>query len=46
MEIEKEKCVLCGKVTEYYKSTPTEFRYSYVEGAGQLCKDCYKKSLK
>ncbi len=38
-----EDCVLCGKKTPYLKSTNINFRYGYVEGAGQLCSDCSEK---
>ena len=41
--MEKEKCVLCGKETPYYLSDNIDMRYCYVEGAGQLCKECYDK---
>lgn len=40
---EKDKCVLCGKATEYEKETPVDERLYYVEGAGQLCAECYNK---
>ena len=39
----KERCVRCGKETEYDIHTPIAFRRYYIEGAGQLCKDCWKK---
>lgn len=38
-----EECVLCGKKTPYVKSTHVDYRKGYVEGAGQLCSDCYNK---
>jgi len=43
MEKEKEKecCVVCDKETEYTKDTHIDQRKYYVEGAGQLCKECY-----
>jgi len=37
---ECEKCVCCGKDTPYSKSTPIDLRDYYIEGAGQLCRDC------
>ena len=40
-EKERERCTLCGKVTEYTKDTPISERFGYIEGGGQLCKDCY-----
>lgn len=36
----KDKCVICGKETQYDINTPINFRYNYVEGAGQVCKEC------
>ena len=43
---EMENCVSCGKETEYTVNTDINFRYYYVEGAGQLCKECYDKIYK
>lgn len=37
----KEKCVLCGAETPYEESLHIDYRYGYVEGAGQLCQSCY-----
>ena len=39
----KEMCVRCGKETEYDIHTLIIFRHYYIEGAGQLCRDCWKK---
>lgn len=39
--MEKDKCVLCGKETPYTKETHIDYRSGYIEGAGQLCNDCY-----
>jgi len=39
--IEKEKCVSCEKETEEDINTPIDHRDYYVEGVGQLCKDCW-----
>lgn len=43
-----EKCVMpsCGKDTGVDRNTHIDLRYYYVEGAGQLCKDCYEKIYK
>ena len=41
--LEIEKCVVCGKKTKYAKDTPVQERIGYVEGAGQLCRDCHKE---
>ena len=38
-----ERCVRCGKETEYTTDDPITIRYHYVDGAGQLCKECYEK---
>ena len=37
----KDKCVNCKRETLYGKKTHIDFRIGYVEGAGQLCLDCY-----
>jgi uncharacterized protein YlaI len=39
----KDKCVLCGKETEYDKDTHIDERMWYIEGAGQLCEECWKR---
>lgn len=39
----KDKCVSCKKDSLYDKETHIEFRVGYIEGAGQLCLDCYEK---
>lgn len=36
-----ERCAMCGKVTDVSADTPIEMRSCYVEGAGQLCRDCW-----
>jgi len=38
----KDKCVSCKKETLYDKTDHVDFRLGYVEGAGQLCLDCYE----
>ena len=38
-----EKCISCGKDTEYTFDTHIDYRFGYIEGAGQLCKECYEK---
>jgi|LauGreDrversion4_2_1035121.scaffolds.fasta_scaffold691284_2 hypothetical protein len=37
----KEYCIICGKETPYTYDVNINFRYGYVEGAGQLCTECY-----
>jgi len=39
----KDKCVSCGVETLYDKTDHVDFRLGYVEGAGQVCLDCYGK---
>ena len=39
--LEKDKCVNCKRETLYSKETHIDFRLGYVEGAVQLCLDCY-----
>lgn len=47
VEIEKndkfETCVMCGKETDVLKVSHINNRTTYVEGAGQLCVECYTK---
>jgi hypothetical protein len=38
-----ETCVMCGVETTTLKTTHVDFRYGYVDGAGQLCRECYIK---
>jgi len=40
---EYEKCVSCGGKTTEPVDRHIDYRYYYVEGAGQLCKECYTK---
>jgi|TARA_B100001964_G_scaffold28827_1_gene29332 hypothetical protein len=37
----KDKCVRCKKETLYDKEEHIDHRIGYIEGAGQLCLDCY-----
>ena len=36
-----ETCILCNCSTEYRFNIHIDFRNYYVEGAGQMCKECY-----
>ena len=36
-----ETCIMCGEETTTLKTTHVDFRYGYVEGAGQMCRECY-----
>ena len=38
-----EQCILCGVETTTLKTTHIDFRTGYIEGAGQLCRECYMK---
>jgi len=38
-----EKCILCGIETTVDVNTHVDFRTGYIEGAGQLCYECYQK---
>jgi len=39
-----ETCIMCGGKTNVLVSTHIDYRYGYVEGAGQCCRECYDKS--
>ena len=39
-----EVCIICGGKTNVLKTTHIDYRYGYVEGAGQCCKECYQDS--
>jgi len=43
MEKVKDKCVSCEVETSYNKTDHIDFRLGYIEGAGQLCLECYEK---
>lgn len=38
-----ERCCVCHKIVNIPKQTPVWERTAYVEGAGQLCKDCFRE---
>ena len=38
-----ERCVLCGQATDTHLSLPIDLRDYYVEGSGQLCRDCWRR---
>ena len=35
-----ERCDICGRLTDVPKSLDIKYRKTYVEGAGQLCREC------
>ncbi len=39
----KDKCVSCKVDTTYDREEHIDFRIGYIEGAGQLCLECYDK---
>jgi len=40
-ENNKDLCISCETETPYSHDTSIEYRDHYVEGAGQLCENCY-----
>ena len=38
-----EICIICKKITDVEKTTHIDFRFGYIDGAGQLCRECAKK---
>lgn len=41
--VKLDKCVTCGTDTPYTENTHIDYRNYYIEGAGQLCSECYGK---
>lgn len=39
----KEYCVMCNGITNIDVYEHVERREHYIDGAGQLCEECYKK---
>lgn len=39
----KDKCILCEKETQYEFDVNVDYRIGYIEGAGQLCSECYAR---
>ena len=37
----KDNCISCGVHTPYQHDVNIEYRSHYVEGAGQMCKECW-----
>ena len=40
---EFDHCILCGVETAYKRSTHVDMRHGYIEGAGQLCSNCWSR---
>lgn len=38
-----ERCVVCGAMTDIPQILPIENRSCYIEGCGQICRQCYQK---
>lgn len=36
-----ERCACCGRTTDIPENMPVSKRKFYIEGGGQLCRDCY-----
>ena len=45
-KVETDVCGMCGKDTKIPKTTSIFERAYYVEGAGQLCRECFDKIYK
>lgn len=41
-----DECVICGEITNTPSNMPVDYRPHYIEGAGQLCAECYDKLYK
>ena len=40
---EFEHCIICGVETSVKIGTHIDMRYGYIEGAGQLCSNCWSR---
>lgn len=45
-KIKTDKCVSCGRETGIPVNKHIETRTGYIEGAGQVCSDCFIKYFK
>ena len=41
--VEMDECIVCGVETNEPKDKHVDFRFNYIEGAGQLCSKCAEK---
>ena len=39
---EKDRCISCEVETPYHMDINIDYRNYYINGAGQMCKDCYE----
>lgn len=42
----KDLCITCKEETAYSHDVNIDYRLHYVEGAGQLCKNCWDETYK
>ena len=42
----KDTCILCGKDSPYEMDVNIDYRNGYIEGAGQLCENCWDAGTK
>ena len=40
-DVKYDNCVCCGKQSDEPETRSVEYRNYYVEGAGQLCENCF-----
>jgi len=38
-----ERCISCNTIIAINKSTPIKERLYYIQGSGQLCRDCHEE---
>lgn len=38
---DRERCTICGRITDVPRGRPIALREYYVVGSGQLCRECY-----
>ena len=41
--VEMDECIVCGVETNEPKDKHVDFRFNYIDGAGQLCNKCIEK---
>lgn len=39
----KDKCMMCDNETDYTPDIHESDRIGYIEGLGQLCRNCYRR---
>jgi len=43
---EMEACVICNAITNEPKNKHIDYRFNYIEGAGQLCEKCFNEKVR